>query len=193
MDPAAGPRPPSVELATTRDGVGNRRLPLDPTAISPDGGKVAFPQPNAVVVLTSSNGEAERIDVPSPTIENVAWLPTGDRLLVSGDGASFLVLVGEVAAGEQRVRRIGGTADPWAVTPAALDLSGSTVTLSGYSATGGHRVGKQLALPVAQFYEASSSRKALVARSFRAASSPRPGRPHRVGHPADAGGGGVSR
>lgn len=161
-----------VELVPTRDGVGNRGLPLDPTAIAPEGTRVAFPQPNGVVVVTSNNYDVERFDVPSATIENVAWMPTGDRLLVSGDDASFLVLVGEIAAGEQRVRRIGGTADPWAVTPAALDLSGSTVTMSGYSATGAHRIGQQLALPVEQFYEASSSRKSLVARSFRAAPNP---------------------
>jgi hypothetical protein len=162
----------AVELVPTRDGVGNRGLPLDPTAVGPDGTRVAFPQPGAVVVLATDSGETDRILVPSATIENVAWLPPGDRLLVSGDGASFLVLVGDIAAGEQRVRRIGGTADPWAVTPAALDLNGSTATLSSYSADGTHRIGKQLALPVAQFYEASAGRRAMVARSFRAAPTP---------------------
>jgi hypothetical protein len=162
----------TLELVPTRDGVGNRGLPLDPTAISPEGNRVAFPQPDAVVVLESSSGDFEKIAVPSATIENVAWLPTGDRLLVSGDGASFLVLVGDIAAGEQRVRRIGGTADPWAVTPAALDLTGSAVTMSGYSATGSHLTGKQLALPVGQFYEATIGRRALVARAFRATPTP---------------------
>lgn len=162
----------AVELVPTRDGVGNRGLPLDPTAVAPNGTRVAFPQPGAVVVLDSDSGHTDRILVPSATIENVAWLATGDRLLVSGDGTSFLVLVGDLADGEQRVRRIAGTADPWAVSPATLDLSGSTVTMAGFSADGVHRVGKQLPLPVRQFYEASAVRRALVARSFRSTPAP---------------------
>jgi hypothetical protein len=153
-----------VDLVMTKDSGGNQAQPLDATAVARDGERIAFPQPNEVVVLDATSGQVERIPVPSATIENVAWLPTGDRLLVSGDGAAFLVFVGP---DDQAVRAIQPAADPWAVTaPFALDQDGEVPALVRYDVAGSRTVEQFLSAPVSQWYGPSFTAGPLVARAF---------------------------
>lgn len=152
-----------VELEMTRNSEGDKSLPLDATAVSRNGERIAFPQPNAVVVLDATTGEETAIQLPSATIENVAWLPTGDRILASGDGEAFLVSVGP---GESAVR-LAVVEDPRAVTaPFALDLEGSVPVLTRYDVSGERTVAQYLSTPVSQWYGQSFTAGALVARSF---------------------------
>ncbi|GGN21886.1 hypothetical protein FHR83_002203 [Actinoplanes campanulatus] len=71
-------------LEPTRDESGNQAYALRSTALSPDGRRVAVPQPQALVVIDLTTAEAHRIPVPGWN-EQVMWW--GDEtVLVGADG-----------------------------------------------------------------------------------------------------------
>jgi hypothetical protein len=157
----------AIELVPTKDAAGNSGVPLDTTAVSPTGSLVAFAQPGKVIVLDTANSRVDEIPVPSATIEDVAWMPTGDRLVVAGAGAAFRVVAGTTATGEQRVVRIGAAADPSALTaPLALDRESGGETLVAYDLDGRGRIAQRPVLPVTQWSGATFSSGALAARAF---------------------------
>jgi hypothetical protein len=156
----------AIELEMTRDADGNRSLPLDTTAVARDGERVAFPQPNKVAVLDATTGELTEIPVPSATIENVSWMPTGDQLLASGRGEAFRVVIGE-RPGEHTVSQVSPGGDPGAVTaPLAFDMDGSVPVLARYDVSGRRTVERFLSMPVSEWYGASFTAGSLVARSL---------------------------
>lgn len=163
----------SIELVPTQDSEGKKYLPLAPTAVSPSDGMVAFAQPNSVVVLESATGISRRIPVPSATIRNVSWAPTGDRLLVSGDRIAFRVIVGVGAAGEQTVEQVAAPSDPRSMTsPLALDRDPIGETLISYDVEGRRKTEHRPKLPVAQWWGSTSTAGALAARAFEPDASP---------------------
>jgi hypothetical protein len=156
-----------LELLPTKNSAGNASPPLDPTAVSPAGSLVAFAQPNQVVVLDTTTGEARRIPVPSATIEDVAWMPSGDRLLASGDGGTFRVTVGRLAENEKLVEQITKVADPRAATPPlALVSDRDGEAMVEYDVNGGGKVEQRLSLPVARWTGSTFTSGALAARAF---------------------------
>ncbi|GAA0419691.1 hypothetical protein Aca07nite_12780 [Actinoplanes capillaceus] len=71
-------------LQPTRDESGNQAYALRSTALSPDGRRVAVPQPQALVVIDLTTAKAYRIPVPGYN-EQVMWW--GDEtVLVGADG-----------------------------------------------------------------------------------------------------------
>jgi hypothetical protein len=101
-------------LVRTHDGGGNEADPLRRTSLSPDGRRVAVPQPDALVVIDLPAAMARRIPVPGLN-EQVMW---------SGDATVF---VGQGSAGVVRVDWATGavTAEPAALS--AWNGGGSTV------------------------------------------------------------------
>lgn len=155
-----------IDLVPTKDPGGNAALPLDTSAVSPNGAQVAFAQPNQVVILDTQTADVERIPVPSATIENVSWMQTGDRVLAAGNGVAFKVLVG-AGPGEQVVEAVDASPDPWAMTsPLALDSDGSGEVLYGYGLDGRRRLDQRTQLPVDYWYGSTAVAGSLAARGF---------------------------
>ena len=156
-----------LALLPTKNAAGNQSPPLDPTAVSPAGSLVAFAQPNQVVVLDTTTGEARTIPVPSATIEEVAWMPSGDRLLASGDGGTFRVVVGKLGAGEEPVEQVAKVADPRTATPPlALVSDRGGEAMVEYDVNGRGQIEVRLELPVSRWTGSTFSSGALAARSF---------------------------
>ncbi|MFC4071744.1 hypothetical protein [Actinoplanes subglobosus] len=93
------------DLTRTRDESGNEADPLRSTALSPDGRRVAVPQPEALVVIDLPAGKAHRIPLPGLN-EQVMW---------SGDATVF---VGQGSVGVTRVDWATGTVS---AEPAAMN------------------------------------------------------------------------
>lgn len=101
-----------VQLVPTRDSGGNQADPLRSTALSPDRRRVAFPQPDALVVVDLTTAKVHRIAVPGLN-EQVLWW--GNRV----------VLVGRDGAGVVCVDWAAGSADPLGTGLSAGDATGS--------------------------------------------------------------------
>jgi len=96
--------------------------PLSAGAISPDGRRVAFPQPGHVIVIDSMTAEGTRIPLPTSDVRAVSWLPDGERVLVSGPAATYRVLVGPGGNGERPITSLQtGTSPDAATAPYRLD------------------------------------------------------------------------
>ncbi|GIE82072.1 hypothetical protein Aph02nite_80220 [Actinoplanes philippinensis] len=102
------------DFGRTHDGGGNEADPLRPTSLSPDGRRVAVPQPEALVVIDLPAAKAHRIPVPGLN-EQVMW---------SGDA---IVLVGQGSAGVVRVDWAAGTVAPEPAAMSAWHGGGSPV------------------------------------------------------------------
>ncbi|GGS50029.1 hypothetical protein GCM10010156_05930 [Planobispora rosea] len=79
-----------VKLTTPTDEDGNEQLPLDDTALSPDGRRAAFPQRDEVVVVNLIDGTSRRWPLPGFN-EIVSWRPDGVTLVVEQEERVFLV------------------------------------------------------------------------------------------------------
>jgi hypothetical protein len=79
-----------VELATVTDPHGNEQIPLDETALSPDGRLAAFPQRDEVVVVDLTAATSRRWPVPGFN-EIVSWHPDGVTLVVEQEDTTYLV------------------------------------------------------------------------------------------------------
>ncbi len=75
------------DLTRTHDVGGNEADPLRAASLSPDGRRVALPQPEAVVVIDLTTAKAHRIAVPGLN-EQVMWWGD-DVVLVEGGGAGL--------------------------------------------------------------------------------------------------------
>ncbi|MEU4159491.1 hypothetical protein [Actinoplanes sp. NPDC026670] len=119
------------ELVRTHDGGGNEADPLRGTSLSPDGRRVAVPQPEALVVIDLPAAKVHRIPVPGLN-EQVMW---------SGNG---IVFVGQGSAGVVRVDWAAGTVTPEPAAMSAWHGGGSAVALSEIAelagAGAGHKV-----------------------------------------------------
>ncbi|HEY4570956.1 MAG TPA: hypothetical protein VIH10_15895 [Kribbella sp.] len=119
--------------------------PLSSGAISPDGRVVAFLQPGKLVTVDASTAEITDYDLPGGDLRSVSWLTDGQRILVSGLGVTYRVLVGEGGYNEPPVVRIEGSEDPDAATaPFRIE----TRAVLRYLAAGQWTEDSPLALPV---------------------------------------------
>ncbi|MBO3739171.1 hypothetical protein [Actinoplanes flavus] len=78
------------DLRPTRDENGNQAYALRSTALSPDGRRIAVPQPQALVVIDLTTAEAHRVPVPGYN-EQVMWW--GDETVLVGAGGPGVVRV----------------------------------------------------------------------------------------------------
>lgn len=95
-------------LTTTLDGPGgNQGDPLDGGSISADGSQIAFPQPDAVIIV-GRDGTSRRLAVPGWN-EAVRWLPDGRHLLTGDLGTPATELdtvTGATTRGERPVSEV---------------------------------------------------------------------------------------
>jgi hypothetical protein len=139
------------------------RPPLSPGAVSPDGRVVAFPQPGRLVTVDASTAEISQYALPAGDFRSVSWLGDAQRILVSGPGVAYRVLVGEGGDGEQPVARIEGSNDPEAVTaPFRIE----TGQLERYLVSGQWTEDSALTLPVQSWVGQTFSSDGGVARLF---------------------------
>lgn len=139
----------AAKLVEIKNSAGEPQPPLDPTSVAPTGGKVAFAQPGKVVVVDTAAGSVTGYPVPSATIDRVAWMSTGDRLIASGPGEAYRVVIGPRTAGEQAVTRVAAAADPSSLTPPlALDSDTTGPMLISYDADLRGRLVHRPSLPV---------------------------------------------
>ncbi|MFI6830606.1 MULTISPECIES: hypothetical protein [unclassified Kribbella] len=147
-----------VELLPIRTGT-----PLSSGAVSPDGRIAAFPQPGELVTVNVATAEVFRIKMPAQDIRSVSWLPDAQRVLVSGPGIAYRVLVGESGTGEEPLVAIAGAADPSAVTaPFRLDKG----AVLRYMVGGQWIVDSALQLPVRAWVGQTFSTDRAAARLF---------------------------
>jgi hypothetical protein len=146
------------------------RSPLSSGAVSPDGRTVAFPQPGQLVTVNASTAKVDDYSLPSGDFRSVSWLPDAQRVLVSGPGVAYRVVVGEGRGGEQPVVRINGAKDPDAIT-APYRIDSGTVTR--YLDTGRWIEDSTLTLPVQSWVGQTFSSVGTVARLFVAGKLPR--------------------
>ncbi len=150
-----------LDLVPTVDADGNESPPLTATAVSPVGSLVAFPQPNAVVILDTTTGTTRRITVPSPTIRNVGWMPSGDLLLASGDAGTYLVSASGL------VSQVDARSDPSSATPPmALDSIDTREALVRIDPSGERTADLWTDLPVSSWLGATFTTNTLAARTF---------------------------
>ncbi|MEU8660392.1 hypothetical protein [Actinoplanes philippinensis] len=102
------------DLVRTHDGGGNEADPLRSTSLSPDGRRVAVPQPEALVV----------IDLPAAKAHRIPVLGLNEQVMWSGDA---IVLVGQGAAGVVRVDWAAATVSPEPAAMSAWHGGGSAV------------------------------------------------------------------
>ncbi len=137
--------------------------PLSSGAISPDGRFAAFPQPGELVTVDVTTAEVFRFTLPSPDVSSVSWLPNAERILVSGPGVAYRVLVGEGGAGEKPVTAIQAVTNPASVTsPYRID-SGAVLR---YLVNGEWTVDSELRLPVRTWVGQTFSTYTMAARLF---------------------------
>ena len=137
--------------------------PLSSGAVSPDGRIAAFPQPGELVTVDAGTAEVFRIKLPVQDVRSVAWLPDSQRVLVSGPGVAYRVLVGESSIGEEPLVAVAGAADPSAVT-APFRLGDGAV--QRYLVNGRWVVDSVLRLPVHAWFGQTFSTSSTVARLF---------------------------
>ncbi|MER7248841.1 hypothetical protein [Kribbella sp. NPDC000426] len=154
----------AVQLAPVDEG-----SPLSPGAVSPDGKVVAFAQPGKLVVVDASTAEISQYDLPAGDFRSVSWLEDDQRILVSGPGVAYRVLVGEGGDGEPPLVRIEGSNDPEAITaPFRIE----TGHLMRYLVTGQWMEENPLTLPVRSWVGQTFSSGSGVARLFVAEKLP---------------------
>ncbi|BEL02959.1 hypothetical protein Q0Z83_011500 [Actinoplanes sichuanensis] len=102
------------ELGRTHDESGNEADPLRGNSLSPDGRRVAVPQPDALVVIDLPAAKVHRIPVPGLN-EQVMW---------SGNGVVF---VGQGSAGVVRVDWATGVVTPEPAAMSAWNGGGSAI------------------------------------------------------------------
>lgn len=137
--------------------------PLSSGAISPDGRFAAFPQPGQLVTVDVTTAEVFRFNLPSQDVSSVSWLSTAERILVSGPGVAYRVVVGERVAGEKPVTAIPATNNPASITaPYRID-SGA---VHRYLVNGDWAVDSQLRLPVRAWVGQTFSTDTMAARLF---------------------------
>jgi hypothetical protein len=137
--------------------------PLSSGAVSPDGRLAAFPQPGELVTVDASTAEVTHYDVPIEDIRSVSWLGDSQRVLVSGPGVAYRVLVGEGGFGEGPLVKISGDGDPDAITaPFRLDAG----AVMRYLVSGQWMQDSALALPVRRWVGQTFSSDSAAARLF---------------------------
>jgi hypothetical protein len=147
-----------VQLAPISNG-----SPLSSGAISPDGRTVAFPQPGELVTLDVVTAEVARYPLPTQDIRSVAWTPDAQRVLVSGPGKAYRVLVREGDFGEKTVVAIPPSLNPASIT-APFRIESNAVLR--YLATGQWAVDSELQLPVRTWVGQTFSTYTMTARLF---------------------------
>ncbi|MEI8410958.1 MULTISPECIES: hypothetical protein [unclassified Kribbella] len=147
-----------VQLAPISNG-----SPLSSGAISPDGRTVAFPQPGELVTLDVVTAEVARYPLPVQDIRSVAWTPDAQRVLVSGPGKAYRVLVREGDFGEKAVVAIPPSLNPASIT-APFRIESNAVLR--YLSTGHWTVDSELQLPVRTWVGQTFSTYTMTARLF---------------------------
>jgi hypothetical protein len=147
-----------VDLRPIRTGA-----PLSPGTVSPDGRIAAFPQPGELVTVDATTAVVTRYDLPTEDVRSVSWLGDAQRVLVSGPGVAYRVLVGQGRFGEGTLVKVNGAPDPDAVTaPFTLD-SGAVMR---YMTSGEWVVDSALQLPVRSWVGQTFSTNGTAARLF---------------------------
>ena len=137
--------------------------PLSPGAVSPDGRIAAFPQPGELVTVDAGTAEVSHYDVPTEDIRSVSWLGDTQRVLVSGPGVAYRVLVGEGGFGEGPVVKVNGAEDADAITvPFRLDAG----AVMRYTVSGQWIEDSALSLPVRSWVGQTFSTSDTAARLF---------------------------
>jgi len=137
--------------------------PLSSGAISPDGRFAAFPQPGELVIVDVTTAEVFRFALPSQDVSSVSWLSTAERILVSGPGVAYRVVVGEGGDGEKPVTAIPSARNPTSITaPYRMD-SGAVLR---YLINGEYSVDSELQLPVQTWVGQTFSTYTMTARLF---------------------------
>ena len=137
--------------------------PLSPGSVSPDGRIAAFPQPGELVTVDAGTAEVSHHDVPAEDLRSVSWLGDAQRVLVSGPGVAYRVLVGEGGFGEGPLVKVNGAKDADAVT-APFRLDGGAV--GRYTVSGQWIEDRALALPVRFWVGQTFSTSSIAARLF---------------------------
>jgi hypothetical protein len=145
------------------------RSPLSSGAVSPDGKVVAFPQPGKLIVVNASTAEISQYQLPAGDFRSVSWLEDAQRILVSGPGVAYRVLVGEGGDGEPPLVRIEGSDDPEAITAPFRIATGY---LMRYLVTGQWSEETPLTLPVRSWVGETFASGSGVARLFVAEKLP---------------------
>ena len=139
------------------------RPPLSSGAVSPDGTVVAFPQPGELVTVNASTAQISQYRLPAGDFSSVSWLDDAQRILVSGPGVAYRVLVGEGGDGERQIARIEASNDPEAVTaPFRIE----TGYVERYQVGGQWTEDSTLTLPVQSWVGQTFSSDGGVARLF---------------------------
>jgi hypothetical protein len=137
--------------------------PLSSGAISPDGRFVAFPQPGELVTVDVTTAEVFRFTLPSQDVSSVSWLSNPERILVSGPGVAYRVVVGEGGDGEKPVTAIPAATNPASITsPYRID-SGAVLR---YMVNGEYSVDSELQLPAQSWVGQTFSTDTMAARLF---------------------------
>jgi hypothetical protein len=152
--------------------------PLSSGAISPDGRVAAFPQPAELVTVNVSTAEIARFPLPEGAFRSVSWVADGQRVLVSGPGSAYQVVVGEIANGERAVLPIPATKDPDEVTAPYRIQTGAVLR---YVVDGQWSDDSPLTLPVRSWQGQTMSSNSAAARVFIAEDLPEV--PTRVSQP----------
>lgn len=143
--------------------------PLSSGAVSPNGRLAAFPQPGSVVVIDATDATVRRITVPALDLRAIAWLPDSRRLLVSGPGIVYRLLVDGGGSGEETVVLVETTNDPYAASaPYRLDGVAGQVTLSRYTTSSGWTHARNAQLPVGSWFGQTFAAGSHAARLFLA-------------------------
>jgi hypothetical protein len=152
--------------------------PLTPGAVSPYGRLVAFPQPGELITVNASTAEITRFPLPAGEFRSVSWVQDEQRVLVSGPGAAYQVVVGEGGDGERPVISVPATDDPGdATSPYRLQ----TGAVMRYLFHGQWVEDSPLSLPVRSWQGQTMSSNAAAARVFVAEKLPEV--PTRVSQP----------
>ncbi len=137
--------------------------PLSSGAISPDGRTAAFPQPGGLVTLDAVTAEVARYPLPTQDLRSVAWTPDAQRVLVSGPGKAYRVLVREGGYAEKPVVTIPPATNPASIT-APFRIESNAVLR--YLVNGQWTVDSELTLPVRTWVGQTFSSYTMAARLF---------------------------
>jgi hypothetical protein len=137
--------------------------PLSPGAISPYGRLVAFPQPDGLITVNASTAEISHFPLPAGEFRNVSWVQDEQRVLVSGPGAAYQVVVGEGGDGERPVISVSATDDPEEATSPYRMQTGAVMR---YLFNGRWVQDSPLTLPVRSWQGQTMSSNSAAARVF---------------------------
>ncbi|TCC34356.1 hypothetical protein [Kribbella speibonae] len=153
--------------------------PLSPGAVSPYGRIVAFPQPGELITVNATTAEISHFPLPGGgEFRSVSWVQDEQRVLVSGAGAAYQVVVGEGGDGEQAVIQVSATNDPAEVTAPYRIQTGAVMR---YLFNGRWMEDSPLTLPVRSWQGQTMSSNTAAARVFVAEKLPEV--PTRVSQP----------